>query len=95
MHGHQKKALALLVLGIILAGSAVLQRIAESVYVHGISEAKMPSIERRLARFVATERMVVSEVWKQFLDQVLSSWQGKTVRLVLDCTPCGDKASIV
>jgi hypothetical protein len=35
VHGHQKKTLALLVLGIILAGTAVLQRIAESVYLHG------------------------------------------------------------
>lgn len=95
VHGHQKKTLALLVIGIILAGTAVLQRIAESVYLHGISEAKMPSIERRLARFVANERIVVSEVWKQFLSQVLPYWHGKSVRLVLDCTPCGEKAIIV
>jgi hypothetical protein len=95
VHGHQKKTLALVVLGIILAGSAVLQRIAESVYLHGISQAKMPSLERRFARFVANERIVVSEVWKQFLEQVLPYWQGKSVRLVLDCTPCDDKATIV
>jgi hypothetical protein len=95
VHGHQKKALALVVLGIALAGTAVLQRIAESVYLHGISGAKMPSIERRLARFVANERIVVSEVWKQFLSQVLPYWQDKPVRLVLDCTPCGEKATIV
>jgi hypothetical protein len=31
VHGHQKKTLALVVMGIILAGSAVLQRMAESV----------------------------------------------------------------
>jgi hypothetical protein len=95
VHGHQKKALALMVLGIILAGTAVLQRIAESVSLHGISEAKMPSIERRFARFVANERIVVSDMWKQFLGQVLPDWQGKSVRLVLDCTPCGEKATIV
>jgi hypothetical protein len=95
MHGHQKKALALVVIGITLAGTAVLQRIAESVYLQGISEAKMPSIERRLARFVANERIEVSEIWKQFLTQVLPYWQGKPVRLVLDCTPCGEKATIV
>ena len=29
LHGHQKKTLALAVIGIILAGSAVLQRFAE------------------------------------------------------------------
>jgi hypothetical protein len=95
MHGHQKKTLALVVLGIILAESAVLQRMAESIQLAGISEAKMPSIERRFARFVANERIVVSAVWKQFLGQVLPYWHGKSVRLVLDCTPCGEKATIV
>lgn len=55
----------------------------------------MPSIERRLARFVANKRIVASRVWKQFLSQVLPSWHGKSVRLVLDCTPCGDQATIV
>ena len=71
MHGHQKKTLALVVLGIIEAGSAVLQRMAESVQLAGISAAKMPSLERRFARFVANERIVVSDVWKQFHTQVL------------------------
>ena len=42
VHGHQKKSLALSVLGIVLAKSAVLQRMAESVYLQGISQAKMP-----------------------------------------------------
>jgi hypothetical protein len=58
-----------MVVGIIWSGSAVLQRIAESLYLHGISQAKMPSIERRLARFVANERVQVSKMWKQFLGQ--------------------------
>jgi hypothetical protein len=48
MHGHQKKVLALCVLGIVLSGSAVLQRMAESLAERGLSQAKMPSIERRL-----------------------------------------------
>jgi hypothetical protein len=95
VHGHQKKTLALVVLGIILAGSAVLQRIAESVQLAGLSEAKMPSLERRFARFVANERIGVSAVGKQFLGQVLPYWQGKPIRLILDCTPCGDVATIV
>jgi hypothetical protein len=95
VHGHQKKTLALMVVGIILSGSAVLQRIAESLYLHGISEAKMPSIERRLARFVANERVQVSKMWKQFLRQVLGYWKGKAVQLVLDCTPFDDRAIVV
>lgn len=95
MHGHQKKTLALAVLGIILAGSAVLQRMAESVQLAGISAAKMPSIERRFARFVANDRIRLSEAWERFLSQVLPYWHGKSVRLVLDCTPCGKTATIV
>jgi len=49
IHGYQKKPLAVCALGIILSGSAVLQRIAESLHLEGISQAKMPSIERREA----------------------------------------------
>ena len=95
LHGHQQKALALCVLGIIISGSAVLQRIAEGLAEHGLSQARMPSIERRLARFVANHRIVVGDVWKQFLEQVLPYWQGKRLYLVLDSTPYGDRASIV
>ena len=95
VHGHQQKTLALVVVGIILSGSAVLQRIAESLYLHGISEAKMASIERRLARFMANERVQVSKIWKLFLTQVLAYWKGKAVQLVLDCTPFDDRAIVV
>ena len=70
VHGHQKKTLALCVLGIMLSQSAVLQRMAEEIALHGISEAKMVSIERRFARFMANPRVQVSKIWKQFLEQV-------------------------
>ena len=93
LHGHQKKVLALFVLGAIKAESIVVQRVAEELLTE--TEAKVPSIERRLARFVANERIVVSQVWKQFLGQVLPYWHGKPIRLILDCTPCGDTATIV
>lgn len=55
--------------GFILAGSAVLQRIAENL--GSVSAATMPSIERRLARFLANDRMVVTTIWKSFLGEVL------------------------
>jgi hypothetical protein len=95
MHGHQQKVLALCVLGIIVSSSAVLQRIAESLAEHGLSQVKMPSFERTLARFIANQRIVGSSVWKQFLEQVLPYWQGKQLYLVLDSTPSGDRTSIV
>ncbi len=86
LHGHQQKVLALCVLGFIVSGSAVLQRIAEGLVQYGLSQAKMPSIECRLARFVVKRRIVVSDLREQFLEQVLSYWQGKRLYLVLDCT---------
>src|SRR5260370_1981517 len=95
IHGDQKKTLPLSVLGIVLSKSAVLQRMAESVSVHGISQAKMVSIERRFARFVANERLDVSSIWTELLKQLLPSWKGKAVQLVLDCTPFDDRATIV
>ncbi len=93
MHGHQQQALAWMVLGVVLSGSAVLQRMAESLY--RISAAKMPSIERRLARFVANDRVNVSLVWKRFLAYLLPFWRERRVFLVLDCTPFDDRATIV
>ena len=93
LHGHQQKTLAWMILGVVLSGSAVLQRMAESLY--GISAATMPSIERRLARFVANDRIHVTAIWSQFLTQVLPCWRERRVFLVLDCTPFDDRATIV
>lgn len=93
LHGHQQKTLAWMVLGVVLSGSAVLQRMAEGLY--GINAAKMPSIERRLARFVANDRIQVSPVWNTFLAHVLPFWREPSVFLVLDCTPCNDWTTIV
>ncbi len=91
--GHQQRTLAWMALGVVLSGSAVLQRMAEGLY--GISAAKMPSIERRLARFVANDRIQVRPVWNTFLAHVLPFWRERRVFLVLDCTPFDDRATIV
>ena len=95
IHGHQKKTLALFVIGIMLSGSAVLQRVAESISLQGINPAKMTSSERRLARFIANDRVVVIKMWNDFLSQVLPFWHGKPIRFVLDSTPFRDDATIV
>ena len=95
IHGHQKKTLALSVLGIVLSKRAVFQRMAESVYLQGISQAKMTSIERRFARFGASERIHVKTIWSELLKQLLPFWKGKAVQLVLDCTPFDDRATMV
>jgi hypothetical protein len=95
IHGHQKKTLAFLVIGIVLSGTAVLQRVAESLFLEGISQANMTSIERRLARFVANERVIVSKVWQGFMAQVLPYWRDRKLLFVLDCTPVDERACIV
>jgi hypothetical protein len=95
IHGHQKKTLAFFVLGIVLSGCAVMQRVAETLSEHGLSEAKMTSIERRLARFIANERIVVPLIWKLFLAQVLAPFRGQKLYFVLDNTPFQDELTIV
>ena len=95
IHGHQKKTLALFVLGIVLSGSAVMQRVAAIVSERGLSEAKMTSIERRLERFIANERIVVPLIWKLFLAQVLTPFRGQALTFVLDNTPFRDDLTLV
>ena len=95
LHGHQQKLFALLVLGMVGSGCAVLQRVAENIQQHGWSEAKMSSIERRLERFLANEQIEVHTIWKAFLSQVLPYWQGQKLTFVLDYTPYNGQFTIV
>ena len=95
IHGHQKKTLAFFVLGIVLSGCAVMQRVAETLHERGISQAKMTSSERRLARFIANERIVVPLIWKCFLAHVLLPLRGQRLSFVLDNTPFRDELTIV
>jgi hypothetical protein len=55
----------------------------------------MSSIERRLARFIANERIVVPVIWKLFLEQVLAPFRGQQLSFVLDNTPFRDDLTIV
>ncbi|GHO47206.1 hypothetical protein KSX_53690 [Ktedonospora formicarum] len=73
----------------------MLQRVAESISLQGINPAKMNSIERRLARFLANDWVKVMNIWDVFLSQVLEFWHGKSLRFVLDCTPLRHDATIV
>ena len=67
-----------------------MQRVAETLSERGLSEAKMTSIERRFARFIANERIVVPLIWKLFLAQVLAPFRGQQLHFVLDNTPFRD-----
>ena len=93
LHGHQTKVLAMFVLGAIKAESIVVQRVAEELLEE--SDAKVPSIERRLQRFLSNERLEVEDIWDQFLAQVLPYWQNQPVTLILDITPFEEHAQVV
>jgi hypothetical protein len=83
------------VLGIVLSGCAVMQRVAETLSERGLSEAKMTSIERRLARFIGNSRIVVPVIWKLLLAQVLTPLRGQHLYFVLDNMPFRDELTIV
>ena len=93
LHGHQSKGLPLFVWGAIKAESIVLARVAEELLSE--SDAKAPSIERRLQRFVSNERIDVEAVWDDFLSEIGASWKQQKVVLVLDLTPFEEHAQVV
>jgi hypothetical protein len=95
IHGHQKKTLAFFVIGIVVSGSTVLHRVAECIRVQGINPATMTRIERRRARLIANDRLVVTNIWELFLSQMRSLWQGKSLRFMLDGPPCRADATIM
>jgi hypothetical protein len=69
LHGHQSKTFALFVLGAIKAETIVLSRVAEAFLAE--SEAKAPSIERRLERFLANTRIKTEDTWDELLGHLL------------------------
>jgi Transposase DDE domain len=93
LHGHRSKTLAFFVLGVVLAGSTRLPRVAETL--GGLSAAKTPSIERRLARFLANDHMAVVPVWTRLLGQFLSFWRDRRLVFVLDATALDARATVL
>lgn len=93
LHGHQSKTLAMFSWGAIKAKSVVIQQVAEELLAE--STAKCESIEKRLRRFLANEKIVPQEIWKCLLTQVLSYWKGKKVTLVIDITPFDEHAQVI
>jgi len=84
LHGHQSKTLAMFVLGAIRAESIVVQRVAEALLAE--SEAKAPSIERRLERFLSNSKIEVEETWDDLLEQVMPYFRQHPMQLVIDVT---------
>jgi hypothetical protein len=93
LHGHRSKTLAFFVLGVVLAGTTRLPRVAEALV--GVSAAKTPSIERRLARFLANSQMAVVPPWTQLVGQLLRYWRDQRLTFVLDATSLDERATVL
>lgn len=93
LHGHQSKTLAMFVLGSIKAGSIVLPRVAEALLAD--SNAKAPSIERRLERFLSNQKIDVNKTWDTFLDQIMKYFQTAKIQLVIDLTSYEEHAQVI
>ncbi len=63
-----KQSAGIVCVGAIKAKRSVLSQVAEELLSE--SEAKVPSIERRLHRFVSNERIDVEAVWEDFLGPI-------------------------
>ncbi len=93
IHGHRSKTLAFCVLGVVLAGSTRLPKVAETL--SGISAAKTPSIERRLSRFLANQQVAVLPLWSHLLGQFLRFWRDRRLVFVLDATALDERATVL
>ncbi len=93
LHGHQSKALAFFVLGAIRAESIVLPKVAEALL--GESEAKAPSIERRLERFLSNSKIDVEKTWDELLRHVMPYFRKGPGQLVIDLTPYEEHAQVI
>jgi hypothetical protein len=95
MHQYRQESFALAIFGIVLAGQAVMQRVAEILYERLSDPCKMTSYERRLQRLVDNENLAVIPTWERFLQHTLPYWDKRRALLVLDCTPYNETFTIV
>ena len=65
VHGHRSQALAFGVLGVVLAGTRRLPRVAEALV--GVRAATTPSSERRLSRCLANQQIIVVPLWTRLI----------------------------
>jgi hypothetical protein len=77
------RVLALFAVGMSWAGTVRVHRVAAAVPL----PARVPSIERRLRRFLANPRVTVEKVWRPLLPILLRRWASQEVVLVFDPTP--------
>jgi len=83
--------LALLVLGLLWAGTVSLPRIAASLPL----AARAPSRERRLRRWLANGQVAVVPLWRLLLPPLLADRAGQALVFVFDPTPSTSRATIL
>jgi len=93
VHGQRSTTLAFYVLGVVLAGSTRLPKVAEALV--GVSAAKTPSSERRLARFLANQQVAVLPLWTHLLSQFLTFWRERRLVFVLEATALDERATVL
>ncbi len=93
LHGHQSKIFSLFVMGAIRAESIVLPKVAEALLEE--IDAKTPSIERRLERFLSNEKIQTAKIWDTFLKSVLPTFHQEKIDLVIDLTSYEEHAQVV
>jgi hypothetical protein len=83
LHGHQSKAMADLSFAMTLAQHCRAGKLAVAVP----GDARPASVERRVERFLANDRIDPLEVWTQLARSFLAGWAGGPIVLILDETP--------
>lgn len=71
----------------------MLPRVAEALLEE--SDAKAPSIERRLERFLSNPRIDSEKTWKHLLDIVMPSFHQAPMRFVIDLTSYEEHAQVI
>ena len=83
LHGHQSKALADLSFAMSLAQHCQSGKLA----VAAPGRAKPASVERRIERFLANDRIDPDTTWSQMARSFVAGWAGGPIMLILDETP--------
>jgi len=81
------KTLAMMITGMLLGPHVQLFAIAMCIPI----TAKLPSLTRRLERFVADERIEVGTLFESFVIAMIACLGNETAYLVIDCTQAGPK----
>src|SRR4051812_37714315 len=83
LHGHQSKALADLSFAMTVVAHCHSGKIAVAVP----GDARPASVERRLERTLANDRLDPDSAWPQLARAVLGGWASGPIVLILDETP--------